>query len=405
MIPSLVRITAHTGYRTAGHWGKRGRARRAAHLEPTGRRRTARQCGRAQAAFGPQLRSSWRSTAACCRGRAGAPAVSEVSDLSLFWDSLHSLRGTKRKKVHRPCFTQIRKNPTAALAQRALRWWSYVFSRQAPGIATRLHQFSRYLAAAIFLGVLRARENPRIVPIELPFVFAFFTFASSALSTSTRSWEKALVYARVAFPDQEDSAGVEERGRARANRCCFSPGQGPGRGKLRVQVDLRPAALPAELLAGRGLWERATRAFHRGPRGQRVGKGGGGSRGCRGRDLGGRRSDGPWGRSGWFLKWSLKTSRHWSPGSARLWSPCKYSGGYLLAGMDAGGRWTHTSVQFPQVPVMEAEAVNGRPRTLCFLLFTLGSQVQDTLKSLSWPLSYRWVSAGTYASCSFPRSM
>lgn len=42
-----------------------------------------------------------------------------------------------------------------------------------------------------------------------------------------------------------------------------------------MQVDLRPAALPAELLAGRGLWERATRAFHRGPRGSAWGKGAG----------------------------------------------------------------------------------------------------------------------------------
>lgn len=62
---------------------------------------------------------------------------------------------------------------------------SLVSSQQAPGVTARFHQFSRDLSAAIFLGVLGAGKTPRIVPIQLPFVFAFFTFSSSALPAST----------------------------------------------------------------------------------------------------------------------------------------------------------------------------------------------------------------------------
>lgn len=139
--------------------------------------------------------------------------------------------------------------------------------------------------------MLGAGKTPRIVPIELPFVFAFFTFACSALPTPPGS-------------EAERKLGSRRVSTSRSKKICLGGGKGEGSGKPLLPQP-GPGSGDGELLAPRGFaacdgTRRAVRrsglagTCHRRlpPRPTRAarGGGGGGSGGCSGRDLGGRRS-------------------------------------------------------------------------------------------------------------------
>lgn len=130
--------------------------------------------------------------------------------------------------------------------------------------------------------MLGAGKTPRIVPIEPSFVSAFFFFppnfclfcvANKHLVPKLRE-RPGLSACRAPAPAR--LAGERRRGRAGANRCCLSPGRGPGRGKSSWRpLDSWPAAVPTELLAGLDSREPATGASHRGPRERRAEEGAG----------------------------------------------------------------------------------------------------------------------------------
>lgn len=136
-------------------------------------------------------------------------------------------------------------------------------------------------------------------------------------------------------------AGVERRGRARANSRCLSRGRGPGRGSSWHPVDSRPAAVPPELLAHRGSREPATGASHRGPRGRRAEEGAGAAAAVATATWAGGlvwRASGPlWMVSKMIIE-NFEALKSWL---SKTLEPMWVSGGYFLAGVEVGDRWPH----------------------------------------------------------------
>lgn len=127
------------------------------------------------------------------------------------------------------------------------------------------------------LGGAGSREDPpnhsHLAALRLRFLhFCFFCVANKHLVLTLRE-SPGLGACRA--PGPERFGGVEGRGRARANRCCFIPGRGPGRGSSWYPLDLQTAAVPAELFTYPGSREPATGASHGGPRGRCAEEGAG----------------------------------------------------------------------------------------------------------------------------------